>query len=220
MLIAFSGMDGAGKSTQIELLHTSLTARGLTVEHFWHRPGYSRELDALRAFARRGVAERLPTAAHPQARERAFRRPGVSIAWILLALADLHVQYALKLRVMLQRSDVVICDRYLADAELDLALRFPQLRHLTTTGLSSTRWLCPTPDLSFLLMIPFEEMERRLAAKQEPFPEPPEARRLRWQRYSNLSSQAPVIPVDASHSVEEVHESILERLPRTLVGEH
>ena len=41
MIVAISGLDGAGKSTQIDLLSKSLSAKGVRVRFLWARGGYT-----------------------------------------------------------------------------------------------------------------------------------------------------------------------------------
>lgn len=212
MLITLSGIDGSGKSTQIQRLEDTLRSDGLRTYRFWLRPGYSQELDALRALVRRVAARSLPTADEREAREAAFQKPGVNHAWVFMALLDLLFQYGLKLRALLQRYDVVICDRYLIDAELDFILRFPELRAQMNTALRLFHFGLPNPDLSLLLMIPFDEMESRLALKNEPFPEPPEGRRIRWQHYARLVDTPEFTTINAAEDIESVHSSIMNHV--------
>src|SRR5690554_6122921 len=124
-LISISGIDCAGKTTQIDLLVAALRDQGLSVAEFWYRPGYSAELDALRGWVRRRAPESLPEPGRSQSRDKTFSRPGVSQAWIAVALCDMLLQYAVKLRALRATNDVVVCDCYLVDAALDFALRFP-----------------------------------------------------------------------------------------------
>jgi thymidylate kinase len=212
MIVTFSGVDCAGKSTQIARLRESLAARGHDPRVVWFRPGYSPELDALRRLVRRLRPGALPSADQPADRARAFSRPGVRGTWIAMAVGDTLLQYALKLRAdhLLGRS--LICDRWLDDAALDLRLRFPELAPRVDPGLRAVRALCPTPDASFLLMLPHAEMLRRMDVKQEPFPDAPEIRDRRFSAYATLAASGRFHVLDAARSIEAIHSEILATL--------
>jgi dTMP kinase len=218
VIIALSGVDGAGKTTQLELLAGALEARGLRTVPFWYRPGYSRELDALRAAVRRLRPAALPRQGDGSGgRERAFGRPRVRQAWVAVALVDALLQYALKVRALSHAGRVVLCDRYLADGALDLVLRFPELAAAAERGFALVRAASPRPDAALLLDLPFDEVQRRLAAKDEPFPDAPAMLRARYDRYRAWAAEGRFEVVDAGRSVDAVHGDVMARLA-PLVG--
>ena len=51
MLLTFSGLDGAGKSTQINLLVDWFEKRGNKVSCLWARGGYTPGFEILKRFA-------------------------------------------------------------------------------------------------------------------------------------------------------------------------
>ena len=73
----------------------------------------------------------------------------------------------------------------------------------------------PKPHAQFMLMIDWDEMIRRMDVKQEPFPDPPDIRRQRYDRYVELSAQPGVTAIDGNSSVEEIHDKILCHLRAT-----
>jgi dTMP kinase len=213
MIIALSGVDGAGKTTQLELLATALRDRGLHPVPFWYRPGYSRELDGLRAAIRRLRPAALPRQGDGSGgRERAFGRPGVRQAWVALALGDALLQYGLKVRALSLSGRIVLCDRYLADGVLDLVLRFPELAAFAERAFAVVRAVSPRPDAALLLDLPFDEVQRRLAAKDEPFPDAPEMLRARYERYRGWAAAGRFAVVDAGRPVAAVHADVMVRL--------
>ena len=52
MIIAFSGTDGAGKSTQIKILVSEFSKQGFKVKYIWARGGYTPLFSALKFFLR------------------------------------------------------------------------------------------------------------------------------------------------------------------------
>jgi thymidylate kinase len=215
MLITLSGVDCSGKSTQIELLRQTLAARGCSVGTFWYRPGYSKELDRLRALARRLYAPALPTSEQGEERQKAFSSPRVKHSWIAVALIDTALQYGLKLRALMRAYDVVVCDRYIEDAALDFSMRFPEVGVEESMWFDLLRDVIPTPDLCMMLMVSKPEMLRRMKRKKEPFPDPPDIRQRRYAAYQQLAHSGRFHVVDASTASDHVHEQILKALDTT-----
>lgn len=215
MLITLSGIDCSGKSTQLDLLDRHLTERGLAPVRLWYRPGYSRSLDALRAAVRRVRGSALPRADSDEgraARQRTFARPGVARTWSTMALLDMATQYAVKLRALDAAGRVVLCDRYVDDAMMDLTLRFPQLELEHSVLARAVLAACPRPDASFLLMLPFEEQTRRMAIKDEPYPDALEVRQARYARYEALAASGRHTVLDASRDIDTVHRDLVAAL--------
>jgi len=210
MLITISGVDGCGKSTQIAMLDDALRRRGGRGRVLWYRPGYSRELDAIRRAVRRAAPSALPKAGPNADRTRVFAKPGVTVGWTAVAAVDMLVQYGIKLRAAVHRDDYVICDRYLADAMLDLEARLPG----HAGGLQAAHRLfgplCPTPDISLLITLSTDEMWRRAEAKEEPFPDPPDVRMARYRRYQAMADSGAFVVIDGEGSPQAVHSRLLE----------
>ena len=82
MIITLSGVDCAGKTTQLDALEAALTERGHRVKRLWFRPGYSPLLDTLRTGVRKLRPSALPSNKNPEARKQAFAKPGVSRTWV------------------------------------------------------------------------------------------------------------------------------------------
>lgn len=217
-IVAISGIDCAGKSTQIALLRAALEKKAVPVEVLWFRPGYSSMLDRLRAWVRRVRPGALPTAAEPLARERVLRRPGVRRAWATIALFDSTLHYAIMVRWALLRGRLVLCDRYLEDGLLDLDLRFPELQIRTWFLARLLRVVTPRPTVAMLLSLPQEVMLVRMAAKGEPFPDPPETRERRLEAYVRWAAEGTVEVVDATRPVPDIHAELRSRVEQALFG--
>ncbi|HEX7285624.1 MAG TPA: thymidylate kinase [Candidatus Angelobacter sp.] len=150
LLISFSGMDGAGKSTQLENLRAALHAAGLSTRllAFWDDV-------VVGAKYREGFVHKALGS------ERGVGAPGRPVnrrdknvrAWYLNALRHfLYLLDALNLRRVLAREqrarvDVVIFDRYIYDELANLNLRNP----LTRGYIRAVRAMVPRPHVAYLL---------------------------------------------------------------------
>jgi thymidylate kinase len=151
LLVSFSGIDGAGKTTQIEKLNDWLRDAGLRVRliRFWNDVATLRRLREALALAlfkgEQGVG----------APDRPVRRKDKNVqSWYMLpvriVLCSLDsVALALLLARLRKRTDtdVIILDRYLYDqlANLDANSRLLRAYFRLLLG------LVPRPDVAFLL---------------------------------------------------------------------
>ncbi len=219
MIIAVSGVDYAGKSTQIALLEAHLRAHGARPDVRWHRPGYSRGLDLARAALARLRPGAIPAPGPSAARERAFSSPRVQRAWAAMALADTLTHYALKVRTLSLAGRTVICDRYVDDGLLDLRLRFPDLhtdRWLATGALLKAT---PRPPPSHRVLLGRARGHARHAAQAPPMPAPPPTRERRHAAYDALAASGRFTVVDAAGTPAAVFAKIRALLPASLGGD-
>jgi len=150
LLISFSGIDGAGKSTQIENLRSRLEEAGRSVQiiTFWD------DVATLKQF-REGVGHKVfkgdKGIGSPDApihrRDKNVQSPLVSLSRLGLYFSD-----ALSLRskvraVVKSNADVVIFDRYVFDELANLKLSSAAIR----AYIRAVMKLVPRPDVSFIL---------------------------------------------------------------------
>lgn len=151
LLISFSGVDGSGKSTQIENLRSALYSAGLTTSlfAFWddvvvgvkYREGFVHKVYK----SERGIgAPGKPV----NRRDKNMRGWHLTLARHFLYLLD-----AINLRRVVDRerrraeSDVIILDRYIFDELSNLNLRNP----LSRAFIKLVQFLVPKPDIAYLL---------------------------------------------------------------------
>lgn len=167
-VLALSGIESSGKSTQRALLIEHLRARGVEPVALWSRPGYSSRLRAgkrlLRALRGRKPRERERVSSEPgryPRRAETLPNPVVRWGWLSLALLDLLWVHAVQVRLWRARGRTVLCDRHLLDSLVDFRVYFPDDR-------VEERWLCRLlrglavrPDAAFCLLVPAQESLRR-----------------------------------------------------------
>jgi thymidylate kinase len=181
LVVTFSGVDGSGKTSQIEALKATLDRLGYdVVEEYvrieWMTLTGNRALGAIAAPVKALAAgagrlrrreDRAPATAtsgagQDEGRSLRERNRLVGEAWVLVvALAHLRTQR----RAASARGTVVICDRYTLDAAVYLRFGYGnRSRFRLQTGLLRT--LSPRPVRSYYLDVP---AETAYARKQEQY---------------------------------------------------
>ncbi|MHB1672874.1 MAG: dTMP kinase [Acidobacteriaceae bacterium] len=148
--VSFSGIDGAGKSTQIETLRARLQEANHTVRliTFWDDVArFTRIREQAGHTLFQGDTGVGTPAAPIDRRDKNVRSRLMTVLRLFLYFAD-----AISLRVVLQKAlrsdaDFVICDRYIYDELANLSLANPAARVYARLIVK----LVPKPNISYLL---------------------------------------------------------------------
>jgi thymidylate kinase len=150
LLVSFSGLDGSGKSTQIENLCSVLAERGYRTHllAFWdnvvvlsrYREGFVHKVYG----SERGIgAPGKPV----ERRDKNVRRWYLSLARHCLYFLDaLHLGWVIA-RARRSGADVIVMDRYIYDEWANLPLKNP----LTRAYIHAVNAFVPQPDVAYLL---------------------------------------------------------------------
>lgn len=209
-LISFSGLDGAGKTTQIDNLRVSLEARGLrtVLLAFWDNV-------VVLSRYREGFVHKVFKS------ERGIGAPGKPVnrrdknvrGWhVNFARHGLYLLDAVNLRHVIGRArrsgaDVIVMDRYIHDELANLPLENP----LTRAFVRLVAALAPKPDVAYML-------DADPVAARERKPEYPldfliDSRR-RYHRLAPLVGMTVIPPLpleDAKAAVVQAFEEIRAR---------
>lgn len=202
-LVSFSGLDGSGKSTQIDNLRSTLTANGLNsvLLAFWdnvvvgtrYREGFVHKVYK----SEKGIgAPDKPV----NRQDKNVRRWYLSVARHGLYLLD-----AIHLRMVIRRArrsgaDVIIMDRYIYDELANLPLG----NRLTRAFIRLVQRIVPTPDVAYLLDA---DVEAARARKPE-YPVDFMHKCRRWYyQLANLLGTMTIIP---PLPLEEAKQAVVE----------
>ena len=209
LLISFSGIDGAGKSTQISMLQACLAASGLrfSLLTFWDDVAV---LSGIREFSSHAVFRGDKGVGSP---DRPITRRDKNVqSWPMAILRlFLYVLDAVHLGFVVARSkrhpvDVIIFDRYLYDEIANLPLR----RWYARAYIRFLLKLAPRPDVAYLLDADAVEAWAR---KRE---YPLEFVGRNRGAYLLLSSMIPCITVIAPGPAAEAQWRVVEELVKKL----
>jgi len=209
ILISFSGIDGAGKSTQIEKLRSYLVEAGVAVREltFWDNvvmfPG-------LRSGFSRVVLQSDRSVGTPDRPANRNDKNAQSLP-LLLGRAALYIFDVMNLRNIVakatsQDGGVVIFDRYIYD---QLAA-MPMDSWLARSYARLLLKLSPRPDISYVLDAVPEEARARKPEYPVDFMHRQRKSYMRLRQMAGLQ----IIPAGGP---EEVHAAILERFQKCLI---
>ena len=212
MIVTFSGMDGAGKTTQINKLISKLENHKKHVSYIWARGGYTPGFELLKKIIRKVFRKSVPKSGFSTDRKKIISKPFVSWIWLNIAIFDLAILYGVIVRLKLLFGYTIICDRYIDDTALDFKLNFPNTNFENMFVWKLLNFIATSPDKSFLFLIPVEVSMQRSIQKNEPFPDSQEILQSRLNSYNdnNLFCQDKYFVIDGTKNIEKVESIIVE----------
>jgi len=213
-MIAFSGLDGAGKSTQIELLAKKYKDEGSKSITLWARGGYTTGMKFVKnIFKLSEQTSAKQSDKRTTSRERAFSHPIIRRIWLGLSILDLVLLYGFYIRIKELFGVKIICDRFIYDTLLDFKLNFPNEKIEKWILWKLLLFVSVKPDKHFVLTIPVSESQHRSKLKNEPFPDSMEVLESRLDSYIKyLEKGSNVIHIDGTNEIAKIRCDILKEL--------
>lgn len=196
MLITFEGIDGCGKSTQIELLKSYLDGKGISV-HIFREPGGTALSEEIRTLLLHSKEEINP------------------VTEMLLFSAARSQLIAEKVKPLLSKNEIVILDRFYdsTTAYQGYGRTSASLEQILSLNETASHGL--VPDLTFYLKLSYSESRKRTEKDEKDRMEQSgeEFFKRVIQGFDDLAlSESRVISVDALQSTTQIHNQIISYL--------
>jgi len=213
-MIAFSGLDGAGKSTQIDLVAKKYKSLGSKSIILWARGGYTPGMKFIKnLFKISKQTSKKDSHKRVNSREKSFSNPTIRNIWLTLSIIDLILLYGFYIRIKELFGVKIICDRYTYDTLLDFKLNFPLEKVEKWILWKLLLIVSVKPKKHFVITIPVLESQHRSKLKNEPFPDSKEVLQSRLNKYLKyVSTDKDVIHIDGTNEIDVLHSKIIEKL--------
>jgi len=213
-MIAFSGLDGAGKSTQIKLIKEYWNKQDKKVIVLWSRGGYTPGIELFKSLLRKSKNVFIPEkGGNSEQRKQSFSNFLVRKIWLSFAIIDLIYYYSFYIKFKELFGTKVICDRYIQDTLIDFKLNFPQENVRDWYLWRVLNFIAAKPYKHFVLTISSEESHKRSKLKNEPFPDSKNTLEKRLKDYLDFVSYSKfAVHIDCEQSIDLIHNIIVKEL--------
>ncbi len=206
-MITFSGIDCAGKSTQLEIIKKNLDEKGVKNRVIWSRGGYTSWVEGIKTLLRKDA-----NYTEEQKREyrEAFNKSSAKQKLLLWAsIADLIRYYGIVFRFIELSGTLILCDRYIWDTYIDFRMKYPDIDFEKWFVWKVMLKLIKKPKYSVIFTVPIDVSMRRSAEKNDPHSEPYDFRLKRLNMYTEeIKNGRWQYVIDSEIPIDEVAKEV------------
>jgi thymidylate kinase len=202
LLLSFSGIDGSGKTTQVEMLENRLKQNGISTVRMWSRWRPLLSLPLLQVL-RWGGQLRVHKKDYLSTVE--FQNPkneGVASLWCFATQLENFLKTSLKISLPLALGRTVVCDRYTLDLLVDGMSDLHDSPNKLRLGFKLLS-LLPRPDWAFLI-----DTDADVAFKRKPDLPTVSHNVERIRLFLSLCDKAGVKVMDGRRSPDAIHQDV------------
>ncbi len=187
MIVSFSGIDGAGKTTQINRLIGYCHNHNIKYIKKWSKARGTPGVEFIKSLVRRDKV--MTQVKKLEYRERIFESEWKKKVLYILSMLDLCWYWGIYYRILKYKYNLVILDRYIWDTYVEVSTEF-KIKNLNGNILwKLAKLFAVTPDISILLVIPTEESLRRDLLKGEITTDALELKQAKFDYYIMLKDK-------------------------------
>ncbi len=215
-LISFSGIDGSGKTSYAKALEKAFQACCIETCYYWNKIGNPKMYRLFSSvgkvlFRQDNSFKNIQNWSIKDKIDFFAKKSLIRYLWMYLNMITLWIEYLFKVKLPLLLRKVVICDRYIYDALVDIDT-FSPLSNKDINKVAITkifRILSPKPNIFFLCNTPPE-----VAVKRERYPEAIQSidvlnRKIRL--YNQLSQKTNFVQIDSLYELPKIKSQIVNR---------
>ncbi len=210
-MITFSGIDCAGKSTQLDIIKKLLDEKGIKCRVIWSRGGYTSWVEGIKTLLRK---DSNYTEEQKQEYREAFNTNSKKQRLLLWAsIADLIRYYGIVFRFIELSGTLILCDRYIWDTYIDFKMKYPDIDFENWLIWKIMIKLIKKPKVSIIFTIPIDVSMQRSIEKDDPHSEPYDFRVARIKRYEEeIRNKRWDYAIDATENKDAVSQQVLKIL--------
>jgi len=206
-IIVFSGIDGCGKSTQIERISGYFDLNHIKYKIFWVRPGSTPFILFMKSVAR-FLFKSLPEGGRSDKREALLRQSKIGKIWFYLSFIELLYIFKIKSPILTFFGYKLIFDRYILDSIIDYEIMLDKAlfnNKFVKSLLRSNKEI-----VKIYLEIPIKESIYRCERKWEPFPDTEQEKIARFKLYKDYINKLDYVRIDGKNSPEAIQKMIFD----------
>lgn len=205
--LIISGIDGSGKTSIINALERNFKGNNIDTLVIWLR--YSHYcVKPLHAISRLiGLSKKYDTTLGEVWRHEFYK--STLFCWLYIRLTFLDTLIGkLKLKLKIRnKPDIVICDRWLNDILIDLAVKTRDENFLNSKWFFRFKLLLPKKNREFLIFRDEKDLlECRLENRDDP------DFKFRLKQYEKLKQQKTVISIDNNRNIKDAVKDVLNSI--------
>jgi dTMP kinase len=218
-LICFTGIDGSGKTTQAKMLTDKLNEKGMDAIYVWNRGGshWTKAFLKLGRFVLRIPKKTInnnESVINPYDQKYVERKSKLFKFWIIRSLWEYatrfdHIrQTKVEILPLLKSNKIVVCDRYIWDSTVDLAVTFNETEGWLNKKNNKLTWnAVPFPDITFYIEISPEAA----FARKEDIPNLDYVKK-RARFYQEICRLLEMCRIDGTSDINLIHQEIMDQI--------
>lgn len=211
MIVSFSGIDSAGKTTQIELLMKYFEEHNIKAQKVWSKARATPGVVALKELFRRdkGFDEEKKA----EYRQAVFQNSKKERMLYIASMLDLCWYWGIYYRILNVVNRYVVCDRYLWDTYVEINSDFAGIDIDRSILWKIVHAITPKPKVSFVFIVPAEVSLTRDHGKNAAGIESIDVKRRKIDSYMRcINKNCWTNVMDGMQSIENLRKQVLDIL--------